>query len=70
MLDAGVSLRDVQSPPATPDLRTTKRYDRAATTSTVTPTTSSPSTWPPSLTEALDFAENVRTFGRPGLPTG
>ncbi len=47
MLDAGVSLRDVQIAARHADPRTTMRYDRAATTSTGTPTTSSPPTWPP-----------------------
>lgn len=47
MLDAGVYLRDTQIAARQADPRTTMRYDRAARTSTVTPTTSSPPTWPP-----------------------
>jgi integrase/recombinase XerD len=47
MLDAGVDLRDVQIAARHADPRTTMRYDRAARTSTGTPTTSSPPTWPP-----------------------
>jgi integrase len=47
MLDASVSLRDVQIAARHADPRTTMRYDRPARTSTDTPTTSSPRTWPP-----------------------
>ncbi|WP_309238798.1 tyrosine-type recombinase/integrase [Actinoplanes aureus] len=47
MLDAGVSLRDVQIAARHADPRTTMRYDRAGGTSTGTPTTSWPPTWPP-----------------------
>jgi hypothetical protein len=47
MLDAGVSLRDVQIAARHADPRTTIRYDRARKTSTATPTTSSPPSWPP-----------------------
>jgi integrase len=47
MLDAGVSLRDVQIAARHADPRTTMRYDRARRNSTGTPTTSSPPTWPP-----------------------
>ena len=45
MLDAGVDLRDVQIAARRADPRTTMRYDRART-STDTPTTSWPPTWP------------------------
>ena len=51
MLDAGVDLRDVQIAARHADPRTTMRYDRAARTSTATPTTSSPPTWPPAPDE-------------------
>src|SRR6476659_10014247 len=47
MLDAGVSLRDVQIAARHADPKITMRYDRARRTSTDTPTTSSPPTWPP-----------------------
>jgi hypothetical protein len=47
MLYAGVDLRDVQIAARHADPRTTMRYDRAARTWTVTPTTSSRPTWPP-----------------------
>ncbi len=47
MLDAGVDLRDVQIAARHADRRTTMRYDRPARTSTATPTTSWPPTWPP-----------------------
>jgi hypothetical protein len=47
MLDAGVSLRDVQIAARHADPRTTMRYDRPARTSTGTPTTSSPPAWHP-----------------------
>jgi hypothetical protein len=47
MLGAGVDLRDVQIAARHADPRTTMRYDRAARTSIVIPTTSSPLTWPP-----------------------
>jgi integrase/recombinase XerD len=47
MLDAGVDLRDVQITARDADPRTTMRYDTAAKTSTDTPTTFSPPTWPP-----------------------
>lgn len=47
MLDAGVDLRDVQIAARHADPRTTMRYDVPARTSTATPTTSSPPTWPP-----------------------
>ena len=47
MLDAGVSLRDVQIAARHADPRTTMRYDRARRISTGTPTTSSPPTSPP-----------------------
>jgi integrase/recombinase XerD len=47
MLDAGVSPRDVQIAARHADPRTTMRYDRAARTSTDTPTKSSPPSWPP-----------------------
>jgi integrase len=47
MLDAGVSLRDVQIAARHADPRTTMRNAPPATTSTATPTTSSPPTWPP-----------------------
>ncbi|GLW29229.1 hypothetical protein Areg01_21690 [Actinoplanes regularis] len=46
MLDAGVSLCDVQIAARHADPRTTIRYDRARKTSTATPTTSSPHSWP------------------------
>ncbi|WP_442788418.1 tyrosine-type recombinase/integrase [Dactylosporangium sp. NBC_01737] len=46
MLDAGISLRDVQIAARHADPRTTMRYDRAATTSTGIRTTSLPRTWP------------------------
>jgi hypothetical protein len=45
--DAGVDLRDVQIAARHADPRTTMRYDRARQTSTATPTSSSPPTWPP-----------------------
>jgi hypothetical protein len=45
MLDAGAGLRDVQIAARHADPRTTMRYDRAATTSTATSTTSWPPTW-------------------------
>ena len=47
MLDAGVSLRDVQIAARHADPRTTMRYDRARKNLDRHPTTSSPSTWPP-----------------------
>jgi integrase len=47
MLDAGVSLRDVQIAARHADPRTTMRYDRAARTSTDIPPTFSPPTWHP-----------------------
>jgi integrase len=47
MLDAGVSLRDVQIAARHADPRTTLRQSAPARTSTATPTTSSPPTWPP-----------------------
>jgi site-specific recombinase XerD len=46
MLDAGVDLRDVQIAARHAGPRTTMRYDRAARTSTGTPTTFSLPTWP------------------------
>jgi integrase/recombinase XerD len=46
MLDAGVDLRDVQIAALHADPRTTMRQVRPARTSTATPTTSSPPTWP------------------------
>ncbi|GAA2533696.1 site-specific tyrosine recombinase XerD [Pilimelia columellifera subsp. columellifera] len=60
MLDAGVSLRDVQIAARHADPRTTMRYDRAARTSTVTPTTSSPPTWPPARSHATPLPTRVR----------
>ena len=45
-LDAGVPLRDVQEAASHADPRTTMRYDRAASASTVTPPTSSPPSSP------------------------
>ncbi len=56
-LDAGVPLRDVQIAARHSDPRTTTRYDRARTTLTATPATSSPhsSPAPPdTLTESSD----------------
>jgi integrase/recombinase XerD len=47
MLDAGVSLRDVQIAARHADPRTTMRYDRARKNLERHPTTSSPPTWPP-----------------------
>ncbi|MFI7252711.1 tyrosine-type recombinase/integrase [Micromonospora chalcea] len=47
MLDAGVSLRDVQIAARHADPRTTMRYDRARKNLDRHPTTSSPPTWPP-----------------------
>ncbi|MFG3303525.1 tyrosine-type recombinase/integrase [Micromonospora chersina] len=47
MLDAGVSLRDMQIAARHADPRTTMRYDRARKNLDATPTTSSPRTWPP-----------------------
>jgi hypothetical protein len=49
MLDADVSLRDMQIAAPRADPRTTTRYDRPARTSTGTPTTSSPRSWHPEL---------------------
>jgi site-specific recombinase XerD len=46
MLDAGVSLRDVQIAARHADPRTTMRYDRACKNLDRHPTTSSPRTWP------------------------
>ena len=47
MPGAGAGLRDVQIAARHADPRTTMRYDRHARTPAVTPTTSSPPTWPP-----------------------
>jgi len=47
MLDAGVSLRDVQIAARHADPRTTMRYDRVRKNLDRHPTTSSPPTWPP-----------------------
>ncbi len=47
MLDAGVSLRDVQIAARHADPRTTMRYDRARKNLDRHPTTSSPRTWSP-----------------------
>jgi hypothetical protein len=47
MLDAGVDLRDVQIAARYPDPRTTIATTGPGRTSTATPTTSSPTTWPP-----------------------
>ena len=47
MLDAGVSLRDVQTAARHADPKTTTRYDRARKNLDRHPTTSSPPTWPP-----------------------
>ncbi|MEV4274117.1 tyrosine-type recombinase/integrase [Micromonospora chalcea] len=58
MLDAGVSLRDVQIAARHADTRTTMRYDRAARTSTATPTTSSPRTCPPGRSKRSRLCRN------------
>ena len=47
MLDAGVSLRDVQIAARHADPKTTMRYDRARKNLDRHPTTSSPRSWPP-----------------------
>ena len=57
MLDAGVSLRDVQVAARHADPRTTMRYDRARKNSTGTPITSSPRTWPRAHSRTRDSAE-------------
>jgi len=57
MLDAEVDLRDVQIAARHTDPRTTMRYDRLARTSTATPTTSSPPTWPPARDRTSGRAE-------------
>jgi integrase/recombinase XerD len=46
MLDAGVSLRDVQIAAGHADPRTTLRYDRARKNLDRHPNSSSPRTWP------------------------
>ena len=65
MLDAGVSLRDVEiaARPANP--KTTMRYDRARKTSIGTPTTSSPHVWPQEH-DALSHADDsiLRSTGK------
>ena len=65
MLDAGVDLRDVQIAARHADPRTTTRYDGPARTSTGTPTTSSPPTWPP----APDTAASPVTCAHGRHPT-
>ncbi|MEK8106519.1 tyrosine-type recombinase/integrase [Micromonospora sp. M12] len=57
MLDAGVSLRDVQIAARHADPRTTMRYDRARKNLDRHPTTSSPPTWPPGRSQARAFAD-------------
>jgi integrase/recombinase XerD len=67
MLDAGVSLRDVQIAARHADPKTSMRYDRAARTSTGTPTTSLPPTWPPE--HSRDIADRrLNAAGQPTLP--
>ena len=53
MLDAGVSLRDVQIAARHADPRTTMRYDRARKNLDRHPTTSWPRTWPPGHSQPL-----------------
>ncbi|MEU6151495.1 tyrosine-type recombinase/integrase [Actinosynnema sp. NPDC047251] len=70
MLDAGVDLRDVQIAAHHADPRTTMRYDRASKTSTATPTTYSPPTWPqpPELNNTRSCREaDVRALWSAGL---
>ncbi|MFG3299221.1 tyrosine-type recombinase/integrase [Micromonospora chersina] len=53
MLDAGVSLRDLQIAARHADPRTTMRYDRARKNLDRHPTTSSLPTWPPEHDQPL-----------------
>ncbi len=67
MLDAGVDLRDVQIAARHADPRTTMRYDPART-STATPTTSSPPSWPSAPDQATASLLRLRLWGTPGIP--
>lgn len=62
MLDAGVSLRDVQIAARHADQRTTMRYTGRATTSTGTRTTSSPRTWPQERDQPRTLIDDVGSF--------
>jgi hypothetical protein len=66
MLDAGVDLRDVQIAARHADPRTTMRQVAPARTSTATPTTSSPPTWPPAPDQSV--SRGSRCGRRPALP--
>ena len=63
MLDAGVGLRDVQIAARHADPRTTMRQVGPATTSTATPTTSSPPTWPPAPDPTASPVISAETSG-------
>ena len=60
MLDAGVSLRDVQIAARHADPRTTMRYDRARRNLDGHPTASSPPSWPPEPEPTLGSARSCR----------
>jgi integrase len=67
MLDAGVSLRDVQIAARHADPRTTMRYDRARTNLDRPPTTSSPPTWHPAPDQPMrDFGDVRASKGMAG----
>jgi hypothetical protein len=62
MLDAGVSLRDVQIAARHADPRTTMRYDRARKNLDRHPTTSSPPTWPRARSRSARGTAELRTY--------
>jgi integrase len=65
-LDAGVPLRDVQEAASHADPRTTMRYDRPDSRSTVTPRTSSPLSSPAPPADSDSWAGRYRVLISPG----